>query len=280
MSVIIPAHNEESYLGACLSALLCSAPVLFRDGQPVPVQVVVAANGCTDRTCAVARGFGSRMTRRGWKLVILDIAQGSKIGALNAADARASGDVRIYLDADVNVGPDLLRQTWEALQGPLPRYASGRMDIIEPACFASRAYREIYRRVPFQTRTIPGAGYFAVNAAGRARWEIFPDVIADDLFVRLQFDKNERIQLSDSFRWELTEGFRALVRVRRRQDTGTRDLLARFPRLVANEDKPRFEPGELRRLALRFPVGMAVYCAVALMSRLPARSEAWARGRS
>jgi len=279
MSVIIPAHDEENYLGACLSSVLASRPIAGSDG-PVPVEIVVAANACTDSTVEIARAYEPAARLRGWSLLVLDLERGGKTHALNAADARATGDVRIYIDADIVVGPALLDLTWAALRGDAPLYASGRVRIAEAATFATRAYREIYERVPFQTRTIPGAGYFAVNRAGRQRWDGFPEIIADDLFVRLNFAAEERILVEERFRWELTEGFRSLVRVRRRQDRGTRQLLARFPELARNEDKPGFEPGEFRRLATRFPVGMAVYCAVSALARLPVGDQGWARGRS
>ena len=279
ISVVIPAHNEENYLGACLSAVLASGPVM-QDGEPVRVQVIVVANACTDRTAELARAYRPTFDLRGWELLVLNVAEGGKPNALNVAETRAWGKVRIYLDADITVGPALLQLTWDALQDARPRYASGQMQIAEASTFASRAYREIYRRVPFQTQTIPGAGYFAVNAAGRARWGRFPDIIADDLFVRLQFDQSERVMVGDSFRWELTEGFRDLIRVRKRQDRGTRELMSRFPELRRNEDKPGFRPGELRRLALGFPLGMSIYCAVSLLSRMSRGSgSGWARGR-
>ena len=49
-SVIIPAHNEEKVLGRCLDALLA-------DSRPGEMEIVVAANGCTDRTVEIARGY-------------------------------------------------------------------------------------------------------------------------------------------------------------------------------------------------------------------------------
>jgi glycosyltransferase involved in cell wall biosynthesis len=44
LSVILPASNEEAYIGACLTALFASDPV------PGGAEVVVVANGCRDAT--------------------------------------------------------------------------------------------------------------------------------------------------------------------------------------------------------------------------------------
>jgi glycosyltransferase involved in cell wall biosynthesis len=48
--VVVPAHNEETLLPACLTALGEAARQVN-----VPVHVLVAADSCTDRTVAVAR---------------------------------------------------------------------------------------------------------------------------------------------------------------------------------------------------------------------------------
>lgn len=277
LSVIIPAHNEENYLGACLAMLLASH-ALDAQGN-VPVEIIVAANACTDRTVEIAHSYEPAARLRGWRLKVLDLERGGKTHAINAAEARASGTIRAYLDADILVGPALLKLTWEALHGPAPRYASGRFEIAPATSFATRAYRRIYKRVPFQTKTIPGGGYYSVSAAGRKRWGAFPDLLADDLFVRLNFAPGERIRLDEGYRVELTEGFVPLVRVRRRQDRGTRQLLACHPELARNEDKPGFDPGELRRLIARFPASMVVYCLVGALARIPAARGGWARGR-
>lgn len=279
MNIIIPAHNEENYLGRCLASLLTSHSVM-EGGIPVPVQLIVAANGCTDRTVEIARTHEAATHLRGWSLQVLDLKQASKPNALNAADAIADDGVLVYVDADIAVGPALLSLTWAALKDPAPRFASGRMEITEPATFASRAYRDIYMRVPFQTKTIPAAGYFAVNRAGRRRWDRFPNIIADDLFARLNFTPQERILVNEVYHWELAEGFRALTRVRRRQDRGTRELFACYPELAENEDKPGFESGELKRLLNRFPIGMVIYCTVSALARLPIGGKGWARARN
>ena len=49
VGVVVPAHDEETLLPACLRALRRAARRLS-----VPVHVLVAADSCTDRTVAVA----------------------------------------------------------------------------------------------------------------------------------------------------------------------------------------------------------------------------------
>ena len=138
----------------------------------------------------------------------------------------------------------------------------------------------LWVRLPFmRPGTAPGAGFFAVNEAGRARWETFPDIIADDTYIRWLFTPEERVEVAAGYSWPLVEGFSALVRVRRRQDAGGAELLRRYPELAANEGKPSVGPRDQLRLALGGPVSYAVYVAVKLAVRLrKAGAGTWERG--
>ena len=119
-----------------------------------------------------------------------------------------------------------------------------------------------------------------MNAAGRLRWGAFPDIISDDTFVRLSFRSSERVGVDAAYTWPLVEGWSNLVRVRRRQNAGVDEIKARYPELLCNDDKPPFPLLEKAKLALRDPVGFAVYGGVALAVRFtPAKTNAWSRGR-
>jgi len=76
----------------------------------------------------------------------------------------------------------------------------------------------------------------------------------------------------------MIEGFRALTRVRRRQDAGVAELARLYPHLMANDAKPGLSPARLATLALTDPAGFATYAAVSLATRLT-RSPGWTRGR-
>ena len=103
ISVILPAFNEEAGISTTLRALTGSP------GSGPDMEILVAANGCTDRTAEVARSFGVR---------VVEIATPSKTAALNAGDAAATGDVRVYLDADVPADLRLVRRLAEAVAEP------------------------------------------------------------------------------------------------------------------------------------------------------------------
>ena len=272
VTVIVPASNEAALIGGCLEALLASR---FSGC----VEVIVVANGCVDDTASVARSFAAQAAGTGWAVAVVERAEGGEPGALNAGDAAAQGPVRVYLDADVTVTPDLLGQLVAALDAAAPRYASGAVHIAATTPI-SRAYARIWRRVPFMRDVVPGCGLFAVNAAGRARWGSFPRIIADDVFVRLHFDPKERVGVPSSYRWPIAEGWRNLVRVRRRQNAGVDEIAARYPDLIRNEDKPDFRAAEKLGIGLRDPLGFLIYAGVALAVKLTPRSnQDWSRGR-
>ncbi|WP_298679900.1 glycosyltransferase [uncultured Lentibacter sp.] len=283
LTIILPACNEAAEIGGCLSALLAAEPKPgYGSGSipvPMPIEVIVAANGCTDDTAALARSFAPSFAQMGWDFRVLELAEGSKIAALNAADAQARHGARAYLDADVRLSPPLLDQLARALQTDKPLYASGRCQIAPAKTPVSRAYRQFYALVPFMSTGVAGCGLFGVSRAGRRRWGVFPDIISDDTFVRLSFAPHERLLLRACYAWPLVEGFGNLLRVRRRQNIGVAEVARRFPNLLKNDDTPALTPASLLGLVLRAPVGFAVYGAVALLTRFGRRSREWSRGR-
>lgn len=274
LSVIIPAHNEAAYIGGCLEA------VLAQDIAP-PVQVIVSANACTDQTVKIALGFADRFATRGWAYEVLDRAAPGKIGALNAADAVAHRGMRVFLDADVLCDPGLLAALHRVLDVPQARYASGQLRFAKATSWVTRQFARTYARVPYITTNVPGAGLFAVNAAGRARWGEFPDLIADDGYVRLLFSPEERFEAPAPYVWPLVEGAANLMKVRRRQDEGVREIAERYPELLSNESKGAVGALGHLRLFLGDPVSYLVYVGIRLAGRLTRHGArgSWTRGR-
>ncbi|WP_339947358.1 glycosyltransferase [uncultured Albimonas sp.] len=276
LCVIIPASDEEDHIGRCLCAVLAQ-----RGLTPGALEVVVAANNCRDATVARARALAPRFAELGWRLEVLDIPEGGKTHALNLGDAATQAGSRAYLDADVTMDPDLLAWAIGALDRPDPVYVTGALRVARARSWITRRYADLWTRLPFvRPGSAPGAGLFAVNAAGRARWGAFPAIISDDSFVRWSFAPQERIEVRAGYDWPMVEGFAALVRVRRRQDAGLRELRRLYPGLQANEGKGRLRPADHLRLLASAPLSYLVYTAVSVAVRLRGRDGAeWSRGR-
>ncbi|MEE4187003.1 MAG: glycosyltransferase family 2 protein [Roseobacter sp.] len=271
--IIVPANNEENYIGACLQSLLDQK-------NPGEMQIIIAANACTDRTIEIAQALTEDFVAQGHRLVCIDLPEPGKIKALRAAEAYVPAHAsRAYLDADVTCGATLIAKIRKTLKTSAPRYATGTMSVVPTENWTTRYYSQFWKKLPFFRSGAVGAGFFAVNAAGRDRWSEFPDVISDDTFVRLQFNPGERIEVSSPYHWPMVEGFSKLVRVRRRQDQGVAELMQRWPTIFKRENKPPLSASMLIRLAARDPLGFIVFSAVSLMVRLGSREVGWTRGR-
>ena len=59
VGVVVPAHDEEALLPACLAGLTEAAAVAMAERPSLRVRIVVAADACRDGTAAVARRAGA-----------------------------------------------------------------------------------------------------------------------------------------------------------------------------------------------------------------------------
>lgn len=207
-SVVIAAHNEATVLGRCLDALL-------GDAEPGEFDVVVVPNGCADDTARVASD------RRDVRVVV--IAEANKAKAMNAGDAVARGFPRIYLDADIVMGTAQARSLRDALTGtppaarPLAAVPRRTLDI-DGRPVLVRSYYAINSRLPAFRDGLFGRGAIALSAVARSRFDTFPDMVADDLFLDSLFTSAEKVEVPD---------FATTVATPRR----TRDLVRRLVRV-------------------------------------------------
>lgn len=185
-TIVIPAHNEATVIGRTLDALA--------GGLRPGTRVVVACNGCTDDTAAIARSYAGRLD-----VDVIDLAVDSKQAALNGADEHLAGlsseDAwpRVYLDADITAPAASINAVLDLLDGgtvlaarPAFRY---RTDGADPGV---QAYYRARSRTPEVLHALWGAGIYAVGEAGRRRWGAFPLGAPDDLFVDSRFTAGEK----------------------------------------------------------------------------------------
>jgi glycosyltransferase involved in cell wall biosynthesis len=102
ISVVTPAHNEELYLGKCISSVRTAAQNAFAQ-----VEHIVVLNRCSDQTEAVAVSGGCRVVKE-------DARNLSRIRNAGAAEAR--GNVIITLDADSWMSPGMLSEVVRLLE--------------------------------------------------------------------------------------------------------------------------------------------------------------------
>lgn len=181
ISIVIPAHNEETTIGDLLASLTIGA-------EPGEMEIIVAANGCSDRTSDVARSFDSGGTR----VQVLELSEGNKPAALNAADRAAIGFPRFYIDSDVAVGLDAVLACRAALEAGAMAAAPQLTVDTSRSTWAVRAYYRVWLSAPWVTNNLVGSGFIGLSAAARARFEDFPAIGADDLWVASHIAGGER----------------------------------------------------------------------------------------
>lgn len=117
VAIVVPAHNEETLLPACLRALRHAAGPLS-----VPTHLRVVADACTDQTVAAARAGGAQVT----SIRARSVGAARAAGMAEALRLTAGLDpASVWLattDADTVVPPHWLRHQL--------RYASQGWDVV------------------------------------------------------------------------------------------------------------------------------------------------------
>lgn len=88
LSLIIPAYNEEKYIGACLESAIKNSGGKFRE-------IIVVDNQSSDRTSEIAKSFPE-----------VRVVKEEKKGVMRARQRgyqEASGNILAYIDADTKV---------------------------------------------------------------------------------------------------------------------------------------------------------------------------------
>ncbi len=108
-SIIVPAHNEQNHIGACLESIEEAGRLV-----PCDYEIIVVLNRCTDGTEQIARDRGAR--------IVTEPARNLSC-IRNAGGAVARGEIIVTIDADSSMSPDMLAEIKRLLG--LGRYIGG-----------------------------------------------------------------------------------------------------------------------------------------------------------
>lgn len=269
-AVVVPAFNEEAVIDRCLAALL-------EDAHPGELEVVVVPNGCTDATADRARQHAVR---------VVELDEGNKAAALNAGDHAATAFPRLYLDGDLELPTADVRALVEELERSpaVLALAARREHDLDDVSWPVRAYTRTWDALHNTPDLIGGA--YVLSHEGRARFAEFPQLVADDLFVRSRFAGDERrVSRTATVRVTPPRHLGELVRQRARIYRGLDEIVATG---TASADDFGHNTS-LQQFARRGPgpfVHALVYAAITVAARaLAARQErrgvrSWARAES
>ena len=114
ISFIVPAHNEEAWVGRCVSAIRGGLKSLAE-----PHEIIVVDDASSDATGSIARQQGAQVIR----------VEHRQIAATRNAGARqACGDILFFVDADTLVNASAIQSALRSVRagavggGCLPRF--------------------------------------------------------------------------------------------------------------------------------------------------------------
>jgi glycosyltransferase involved in cell wall biosynthesis len=267
-SIIIPAYNEAAVIGRTLDHLL-------RDAPAGDLEIIVCCNGCKDGTAEIARRFGPPVR-------VIETAKGSKTHALNLGDTAATSFPRIYLDADILLSYATVTSIVRALQDSQALAVAPRMRVdLAGRSWAVRAFYDVWLKTPYHLRGMIGSGVYALSEAGRKRFEAFPEIIADDGYVRAHFHPDERRVLEDcGFTIIPPASLGGLLRIKTRAALGNKELAQKYPALIqrlAQQEHCAGHYGDYWKLAWQPALWpeLGVYAFVKSVAAVRARSQLW-----
>jgi cellulose synthase/poly-beta-1,6-N-acetylglucosamine synthase-like glycosyltransferase len=115
ISLIIVVHNGERFLEAKLRSVLA---LEYPAGK---LEIIVASDGSTDRTEEIAAGFAAQ------RVSLLRLPRGGKPAALNAAIARARGEILVLTDVRQPLEPPSVARLVENFADPSVGVVSGEL---------------------------------------------------------------------------------------------------------------------------------------------------------
>jgi len=265
ISIIIPAHNEADVISNCLQRLV-------QPDLTMELEIIVVCNGCSDRTAEIVRTFD--------QVICIETDIASKAHALNLGDEAASYFPRFYLDADIRLSLKDISIVVDAMKegNALLAVPRAQMDLTDSS-WAVRSYYDIWCNLPYCREGMYGAGVYVISEEGRKRFDEFPAINSDGLFIRGLFKREEKIGVRDAVSIvSAPTSLGGLITIKSRGRMGIQRFKANYPELAENEGK---EYG----LAIRELMGkvnlwpkVMVYLAINLITRIRARQMIKAKG--
>lgn len=223
-SIIIPAHNEALVIKNTLSKLTKTYPLDL-------YEIIVVCNACNDNTAEIVSEFND--------VKLIETDKASKTNALNLGDSIATGNIRIYMDADVSMQTIYIENIITTLQNDefLAVSPNVKMNYTGSSWFV-KAYYDIWFQLPYVEEGFMGGGVYALSAKGRKRFDIFPDVISDDGYIRELFKINETKRIEDIFSIVRSpKHLSGLIKIKTRSRLGLYELKKKHPNIYGSHKK-------------------------------------------
>ncbi len=148
ISVVIPAFNEEGYLGETLASL--NRAKAFLQGEGLAAEIIVVDNDSNDSTANIARALNATVARERQHNVAKVRNSGAKL---------SNGDVLVFVDADTVVPEKLLSRIVETMSDAA--CFGGAVDLdYRPMKLSVKVYLQFWRILGKLTGMAQGATQF------------------------------------------------------------------------------------------------------------------------
>jgi cellulose synthase/poly-beta-1,6-N-acetylglucosamine synthase-like glycosyltransferase len=273
VSIILPVYNGERWMAAKLESIRAL------DYPAELLEILVVSDGSTDGTEDIVQRFASRS-----KLAYLAVPRRGKAAALNAALARASGEILFFTDVRQQLHPDSLANLIACFADPQVGVASGELVIRDGTGLEEASvglywkYEKWIRKQLSRLDSVLGATG-CIYAMRRELASPLPEgTLNDDMYLPLgAFFRGYRVILDDAAvafdcPTPLASEFRRKVRTL----AGVYQILGSYPALLGPRNRMwiHFFSHKLARLLMPW----AMIAAAAASFGLPAPWKAWAIG--
>jgi glycosyltransferase involved in cell wall biosynthesis len=168
VSIIVTAHNEEALIARKIQN--CLALEYPKDR----FEIIVASDGSEDRTATIARSFEARAVR----LVDLPERRGKQFAQMMARDS-ARGEILVFTDAGVELGPGALREIVSNFADPAVGCVSSEDRVVQEkrGWMGERAYVQFemwLRRMESRAGSLVTASgsFFAARRSVCEEWHV------------------------------------------------------------------------------------------------------------
>ena len=189
VTVIIPAHNEENWIRQKIENTLAL------DYPRELIRIVVASDGSSDRTVAIAREFDMR----GVEVAAFAERRG-KQDMLNALAPSAWGEIVVMTDTNVLLQADSVRMLVRNFSDPQVGCVTGRRLCIEQRGVPQGAGENLYWRYESWIKTNESRLHSCLGAHGQlfaVRRSAFPRVakVGEDFYIPMKLLASTRLRV-------------------------------------------------------------------------------------
>lgn len=233
ISICIPAYNEEKSISRAIQYAL-------EVQSPLVSEVVVCANGCTDRTVAIVKELQNR-----YPIVrLLEESKASKIVAWNRLIREALSDYLVFLDADVRIKPDSVKILVHKLFDEAAVLATGiQIPEYQSLRFPVKLFGFIM--MPMSQDYVYG-GFYACNRPLLLQQfrthglNKMPKAMSEDIFLTLLLDREQICVVTEAKAWFRPPSRAELIRYFARVKAQLIDMERNFPLLYKKYRQQRF----------------------------------------